>query len=53
MNIELSNNLAYIESEKQGSVYVPVGGWRYFDGGWEDDDTLTVTGKYISCLTLY
>ena len=26
-------------------------GWQYWDDTWQDDDTLTVTGKYISCMT--
>ena len=30
-----------------------MSGWQYGDGSWKDDDTLTVTGKYISFLTLY
>ena len=39
-------------SKKKGLVYLPVSGWQYGDGiGWHDDDTLTVTGKHISCLT--
>ena len=50
---EVSNDLAYIQSKKQGLVYLPVRGWQYAGGGdtWQDDDTLTVTGKHISCLT--
>ena len=27
-------------------------GWQYAGGGWQDDGTLTVTGKYIGWLTL-
>ena len=36
----------------QLKVLLPMKGWQYFDGGWQDDDTLTVNGKDISCLTL-
>ena len=50
---EVTKQLAYIKSKKKGLVYIPVRGWQYSDfGPWEDDDTLTVTGKHISCLTL-
>ena len=38
-------------SQKKGLIYIPVNGWQYGDGVWKDDDTLTVTGKHISCLT--
>ena len=44
---------AYIQSKMRGLVYPLVTGWQYgVDGIWSDDDTLTITGKYIRCLTL-
>ena len=49
INDELAENSAYIISKKEGLVNLPVRGWQYFGGGWKDDDTLTVTGKHISC----
>ena len=51
-NDELAENSAYIISKKEGLVNLPVRGWQYSGVGWKDDDTLTVTGKYISCLIL-
>ena len=51
IHYEVSNTGAYIISKKQGLVFLPVRGWLYPDGTWQDDDTLTVTGKHISCLT--
>ena len=50
---EASNGGAYIKSKKRGQVYLPVRGWLYAGGGggvWQADDTLTITGKYISYL---
>ena len=46
--------MAYIQSKKEGLVYIPEKGWQYADGDgdWMDDETLTVTGKHMSCLTL-
>ena len=55
INDELAENSAYIISKKEGLVNLPVRGWQYGRGrgrGWNDDDTMTVTGKYISCLIL-
>ena len=49
---EVSNGGAYIKSKKKGLVYFPLRGWQYWDGTWQNDETLTVIGKYISCLTL-
>ena len=47
---EASNGGAYIKSMKRGLVYIPVRGWQYADASiWQDDDTLTVTGKKTSC----
>ena len=45
----MENTGAYIKSKKTGLVYLPVRRWQYpgADGIWQDDDTLTVTGKYI------
>ena len=43
-------NVAYIKSKKKGLTYIPESGWLYADvgdGGWKDDDTLTVTGEII------
>ena len=53
VNDEVDENTgAYIKSKKEGLVYLSVRGWQYSDGDddgpWPDDDTLTVTGKYIS-----
>ena len=48
----VNNFGADIRSKKKGLVYFPVRGWQYVDGSWKDDDTLTVTGRYISCLSL-
>ena len=42
------NTGAYIKSQKKGLVYLPVRGWQYSGGGWQDDDTLTITGKDIN-----
>ena len=39
------NTGAYIKSKKKGQTYIPVGGWQYADGVWQDDDTLSVTGN--------
>ena len=47
----VENSWAYIKSTKQGLVFLPVSGWQYYNGTWQEDDTLTVTGKNISCLT--
>ena len=56
---EVSNSRANIRSPKKNTFYLPVRGWQYWDGHiwngnngkWQDDDTLTVTGKqYMSCL---
>ena len=44
---EVSNDWVYITSKKKGLIYLPVSGWQYSDGIWQDDDTLTVTGKSI------
>ena len=53
VNDEVSNGRARIKSKKKSLVFLPVSGWQYRGGGgWNDDDTLTVTGKYISCLIL-
>ena len=45
-----------MKSKKSGLVYIPVRGWKYSDGTgtgtYLDDDTLTVTGKNISCLII-
>ena len=51
---EVSNVGAFIVSKKEGLVYIPEKGWQYADGngGWMDDEALTVTGKHMSCLTL-
>ena len=50
---EVSNGGAYIKSKKKGLVYFPLRGWQYgVDGPWQDDDTLTVTGKKTSCPNL-
>ena len=50
---EVSNSGANIASKKQGLVYIPVRGWQYGDGTTvHDDDTLTVTGKHMSYLTI-
>ena len=39
-------------SKKQGLVNLPLRGWLYWDGTMmQDDDTLTVTGKYIDYLS--
>ena len=52
-NYEVSNSGALVTSKKQGLVNLPMRGWQYFDGNtMQDDDTLTVNGKYFSCLTL-
>ena len=50
IHYEVSNRGAYIQSKKPGLLYIPVRGWQYMVGSMQDDDTLTVTGKYISCL---
>ena len=59
---EVSNGGASIMSKKQGLVYIPVRGWQFADGnggwGWEDDTTLTITGKLsefeiISLISMY
>ena len=55
VNDEVDENTgAYIKSKKKRLIFLPVRGWQYAGGGWPDDDTLTltVTGKYISCLIL-
>ena len=46
--------MAYIQSKKEGLVYISERGWQYADGDgdWMDDETLTITGKHMSCLTL-
>ena len=50
---EVSNGGASIVSKKEGLVYIPERGWQYADGngGLMDDETLTVIGKHMSCLT--
>ena len=50
------NTGAFIKSKKKGLVYLPARGWKYSIShyAWSlslDDDTLTVTGKHISCVT--
>ena len=42
---EVDDNTGYIKSKKKGLTYIPVGGWQYADGVWQDDDTLSVTGN--------
>ena len=38
-----------MHSKKQNISFLPVRGWRYADGNeYQDDETLIVTGKYIS-----
>ena len=34
-------------TEKEVLSEIPIKGWQYndVDGGWQDDDTLTVNGK--------
>ena len=51
---EISNGAANIVSKKERLVYIPVRGWQYADGngGWIDDEALTVTGKHMSCVRL-
>ena len=45
--------LTLVTSKKQGLINLPMRGWRYWDGTMmQDDDTLTVTGKYIGCMTV-
>ena len=46
--------LTLVTSKKQGLINLPMRGWRYLDMNgtmMQDDDTLTVTGKYISHLS--
>ena len=52
MDFEISNSGAYIKAKKKGLVYLPIRGWLYSGADdWENDDTLTVTGKHIiSCV---
>ena len=53
INYEVANGDAGIMSKKQGLVHLPVSGWLYWDGSTvQGDDTLTVTGKYISYLKI-
>ena len=49
---EVSTDVAYIQSKRKGLAYLPLRGWQYGDAGgiWQDDDTLTITGKFISVI---
>ena len=42
----VSNDLAFIRSQKKDLVNVPEEGWQFYNGNdWQEDDyTLTVTG---------
>ena len=49
---EVNNGSIFIASRKKGLIYLPVRGWLYRGVGWPLDDTLTLTGRNMSCLTL-
>ena len=45
---ENSNGDALVNPEERGQAPgVPARGWKFFDGKWEDDETLTVRGIFI------
>jgi hypothetical protein len=39
------SNVGGLKSVQTGLPTIPVTGWQYSDGGWKDDDRLTVAGN--------
>ena len=45
---ENSNGAALMNPEERGQVAaIPAKGWKFGDGKWEDDETLSVRGIFI------
>ena len=45
---ENSNGAALVNPEERGQVAaIPARGWKFGDGKWEDDKTLSVRGIFV------